>query len=92
MCNIKLAKILRKHNKVTYFVHNYYDLHSNTRGFNVGDKVLVKVEPFRTKFGPRFDGPFEITQKRGNVNYKIKKPNEWRNRVVHVNKLKPYYM
>ncbi|XP_021996196.1 uncharacterized protein LOC110893394 [Helianthus annuus] len=52
--------------------------------FEVGDKVLLKVSPWKgvARFGkhgklnPRYVGPFEILEKIGTVAYKLKLPEE----------------
>ena len=69
----------------------YYNKHTKPISFNEGDKVLLKIEPYRTKFGPRYEGPFTILHKRGLVNYKITREGYKKTFNVHVNKLKPFY-
>ncbi|KAJ9547259.1 hypothetical protein OSB04_019802 [Centaurea solstitialis] len=52
--------------------------------FQVGDKVLMKVSPWkglvrfgkRGKLSPRYVGPFEITERIGLVAYRLKLPKE----------------
>ncbi|KAD3336412.1 hypothetical protein E3N88_31931 [Mikania micrantha] len=64
----------------------------------VGDRVMLKVSPWKgvVRFGakgklaPRYVGPFEITQRIGNVAYRLKLPDELSgvHDVFHVSNLK----
>lgn len=66
--------------------------------FNVGDWVLVKLQPYRQhslplrknqKLGMRYFGPFEISQRIGSVAYKLILPEHTRiHSVFHVSLLK----
>ncbi|XP_035845281.1 uncharacterized protein LOC118491536 [Helianthus annuus] len=66
--------------------------------FEVGDKVLLKVSPWkavarfgkRGKLNPRYIGPLEILEKIGTVAYKLKLPEELSNvhDTFHVSNLK----
>ncbi|KAK1406228.1 hypothetical protein QVD17_41517 [Tagetes erecta] len=61
---------------------SYADLHRQAVEFNVGDKVLLKVSPWkgvvrfgkRGKLNPRYVGPFEITKRIGPVAYELNLP------------------
>ncbi|KAJ0600502.1 putative nucleotidyltransferase, Ribonuclease H [Helianthus annuus] len=66
--------------------------------FQVGDRVLLKVSPWkgvvrfgkRGKLNPRYVGPFEIIEKIGKVAYKLNLPEELSgfHNVFHVSNLK----
>ena len=66
--------------------------------FKVGDRVLLKVSPWkgmirfgkRGKLNPRYIGPFEILARIGPVAYKLRLPQELSNvhPVFHVSNLK----
>ncbi|KAI3729831.1 hypothetical protein L6452_18502 [Arctium lappa] len=63
---------------------SYADNRRKPLEFQVGDKVLLKVSPWkgiirfvkRGKLSPRFIGPFEVTKRIGSVAYKLKLPQE----------------
>ncbi|KAJ9548848.1 hypothetical protein OSB04_021391 [Centaurea solstitialis] len=63
---------------------SYVDKRRSDLEFNVGDKVLLKVSPWkgvirfrkRGKLGPRFIGPFEIVARVGKVAYRLELPPE----------------
>jgi hypothetical protein len=64
--------------------------------FNVGDKVWlqakqIKVHPQSAKLGPKQLGPFEVTEVRSDVDYKLALPPALRiHDVFHVDRLSPY--
>nr|GEZ33832.1 putative reverse transcriptase domain-containing protein [Tanacetum cinerariifolium] len=85
--------------------------HSNSRGyksyanlkrkpmeFQVGDKVILKVSPWkgvvrfgkRGKLNPRYVGPFKVLERVGDVAYKLDLPEELSkvHNMFHVSKLK----
>ena len=50
----------------------YYDKNAKRVEFEVGTKVLLKeMEKISGKFNMRWEGPFSIAERKGNVNYKI---------------------
>ncbi|GKA76447.1 putative reverse transcriptase domain-containing protein [Tanacetum coccineum] len=63
---------------------SYADLKRKPMDFQVGDKVLLKVSPWKgvVRFGkwgklnPRYVGPFKVLEKVREVAYKIKLPQE----------------
>ncbi|KAJ9535924.1 LOW QUALITY PROTEIN: hypothetical protein OSB04_un000912 [Centaurea solstitialis] len=63
---------------------SYADKRGSYLEFSVGDKVLLKVSPWkgvipfrkRGKLGPRFIGPFEIVACVGKVAYRLELPSE----------------
>ncbi|GJZ77416.1 putative reverse transcriptase domain-containing protein [Tanacetum coccineum] len=76
--------------------------HPQTDGqkFEVGDKVLLKVSPWKGmmrfrkkgKLAPRYVGPFEILERIGPVAYRLRLPNELSevHDTFHVSKLKKW--
>ena len=77
---------------------SYADVRRKPLEFQVGDKVLLKVSPWkgvirfgkRGKLSPRYVGPFEILARIGPVAYRLKLPQELSNvhDVFHVSNLK----
>lgn len=67
----------------------YYDRKARTRQYEVGDKVLVLLPSNTSKLLAQWKGPFEITEKVGNVDYRVKvKKNK--ETVFYVNMLKKW--
>ncbi|GJY08686.1 putative reverse transcriptase domain-containing protein [Tanacetum coccineum] len=80
---------------------SYADLKRKLMEFQIKDKVMLKVLPWkgvirlgkRGKFNPRYVGPFKVLEKVGEVAYKLELPEEL-NRVhntFHVSNLKKCY-
>ncbi|KAJ0833047.1 putative nucleotidyltransferase, Ribonuclease H [Helianthus annuus] len=77
---------------------SYADKRKRPLEFQVGDRVLLKVSPWkgvvrfgkRGKLNPRYVGPFEITEKIGKVAYRLNLPAELSavHNVFHVSNLK----
>ena len=77
---------------------SYADKRRKPLEFQVGDRVLLKVSPWkgvvrfgkRGKLNPRYVGPFEITEKIGKVAYRLNLPAELSavHNVFHVSNLK----
>ncbi|KAJ0435523.1 putative nucleotidyltransferase, Ribonuclease H [Helianthus annuus] len=77
---------------------SYADKRKRPLEFQVGDRVLLKVSPWkgvvrfgkRGKLNPRYVGPFEITEKVGKVAYRLNLPAELSavHNVFHVSNLK----
>ena len=76
----------------------YADNRRKPLEFQVGDRVMLKVSPWkgvvrfikRGKLAPRYVGPFEIVERIGTVAYRLKLPQELSNvhDVFHVSNLK----
>ncbi|GJW41734.1 hypothetical protein Tco_0067579 [Tanacetum coccineum] len=77
---------------------SYADLKRKPMEFQVGDKVMLKVSPWkgvvrfgkRGKLNPRYVGPFKVLEKVGEVAYKLKLPEELSrvHNTFHVSNLK----
>ncbi|GKF36709.1 hypothetical protein Tco_0113467, partial [Tanacetum coccineum] len=63
---------------------SYANLKHKPMEFEVGDKVMLKVSPWkgvvhfgkRGKLNPRYVGPFKVIKRVGNVAYKLELPEE----------------
>uniref|UniRef100_A0A8C5N2U3 ribonuclease H n=1 Tax=Leptobrachium leishanense TaxID=445787 RepID=A0A8C5N2U3_9ANUR len=51
-----------------------YNRGAKMRSFNPGDKVLVLVPTAESKFLAKWQGPYEIAEKKSEVNYKVLQP------------------
>ncbi|GJY30607.1 hypothetical protein Tco_0414102 [Tanacetum coccineum] len=81
---------------------SYADLKSKPMEFQVGDKVMLKVSPWkgivhfgkRGKLNPRYVGPFKVLEKVGSVAYKFELPQELSrvHNTFHVSNLKKCYV
>ncbi|GJT41479.1 putative reverse transcriptase domain-containing protein [Tanacetum coccineum] len=80
---------------------SYVDLKRKPMEFQVGDKVMLKVSPWkgvvrfgkRGKLNPRYVGPFKVLEKVGEVAYKLELPEEMSrvHNTFHVSNLKKCY-
>ncbi|GKB43031.1 putative reverse transcriptase domain-containing protein [Tanacetum coccineum] len=80
---------------------SYADLKHKPMEFQVGDKVMLKVSPWKgvVRFGkqgklnPRYVGPFKVLEKVGEVAYKLELPEELRrvHNTFYVSNLKKCY-
>ncbi|XP_040956750.1 uncharacterized protein [Gossypium hirsutum] len=79
---------------------SYADLKRRDIEFSVGDRVFLKVSPWKKvlrfgrkgKLSPRFIGPYEIIERIGPVAYRLALPRELENihNVFHVSMLRRY--
>ena len=80
----------------------YADQHRREMEFQIGDKVLLKLTPHILKkvssktrqrgLIPKFEGPFEVIKKVGEVAYMLKLPERLKlHPTFHVSFLKPYF-
>uniref|UniRef100_K7G546 ribonuclease H n=1 Tax=Pelodiscus sinensis TaxID=13735 RepID=K7G546_PELSI len=67
----------------------YYNRRATARKFQVGDRVMVLVPMVESKLLAQLQGPYEIIEAVGEVNYKVRQSG-WRKpeQVYHVNLLK----
>ncbi|GJY52335.1 hypothetical protein Tco_0443182 [Tanacetum coccineum] len=80
---------------------SYADLKRKPMDFQVGDKVMLKVLPWkgvvrfgkRGKLNPRYVGPFKVLEKVGSVAYKLELLEELSrvHNTFHVSNLKKYH-
>ncbi|GJV76956.1 putative reverse transcriptase domain-containing protein [Tanacetum coccineum] len=80
---------------------SYADLKRKPMEFQVGDKVMLKVSPWkgvvrfgkRGKLNPQYVGPFKVLEKIGSVAYKLELPQELSRvqNTFHVSNLKKCY-
>ncbi|GJR47464.1 hypothetical protein Tco_1315567 [Tanacetum coccineum] len=80
---------------------SYADLKRKPMEFQVGDRVMLKVSPWkgvvrfgkRGKLNPRYVGPFKVLEKAGSVAYKLELPQELSkvHNTFHVSNLKKCY-
>nr|GFC31411.1 putative reverse transcriptase domain-containing protein [Tanacetum cinerariifolium] len=77
---------------------SYADLKHKPMEFQVGDKLMLKVSPWkgvvrfgkRGKLNPRYVGPFKVLERIGDVAYKLNLPEELSrvHNTLHVSNLK----
>ncbi|GJZ54710.1 hypothetical protein Tco_0609595 [Tanacetum coccineum] len=80
---------------------SYADLKRKLMEFQVGDKIMLKVSPWkgvvhfgkRGKLNPRYVGPFKVLEKVGSVAYKLELPQELSrvHNTFHISNLKMCY-
>ncbi|GJW57721.1 hypothetical protein Tco_0104452 [Tanacetum coccineum] len=97
----KIVLIKQRMQAARHCQKSYADLKRKPMEFQVGDKVMVKVLPWkgvvrfgkRGKLNPRYVGPFKVLERVGSVAYKLELPEEL-SRVhdtFHVSNLKKCY-
>ena len=71
-----------------------YDIHSNYKVFNSGDKVWLFTPTRKKGLSPKlqrfWDGPYIVKDKLSDVTYRIKKSQRSKPKVVHHDRLKLY--
>nr|GFC67931.1 putative reverse transcriptase domain, ribonuclease H-like domain, aspartic peptidase domain protein [Tanacetum cinerariifolium] len=80
---------------------SYQDLKRKPMEFQVGDKVTLKVSPWkgvvrlgkREKLNPRYVGPFKVIKRVGSIAYKLELPEELSrvHNMFHVSNMKMCY-
>ncbi|XP_061837515.1 uncharacterized protein [Nerophis lumbriciformis] len=69
-----------------------YNRGATLREFQVGEKVLVLVPSGECKFFARWQGPYEVIERMGPVNYKVNQPGRRKgHQIYHVNILKKWH-
>ncbi|GJV49795.1 putative reverse transcriptase domain-containing protein [Tanacetum coccineum] len=91
----------RKCRSPVCWAESYADLKRKLMEFQVGDKVMLKVSPWkevvrfgkRGKLNPRYVRPFKVLKKVGAVSYKLELPQELSrvHNMFHVSNLKKCY-
>jgi len=93
------VQIIQQHMKAAQSRHkSYADRRRRPLEFNIGDYVYLKVTPMkkvqrfrvRSKFAPRYVGPYQLLERKGHVAYKIQLPEELSSifPVFHVSQLR----
>ncbi|KAK7918866.1 hypothetical protein WMY93_010150 [Mugilogobius chulae] len=71
---------------------SWFDKSAKPRQFEVGDKVLVFLPLLGSSLQARYSGPYTIQKKVNERDYIVATPDRTRrNRLCHVNMLKPYF-
>ncbi|GJS24509.1 putative nucleotidyltransferase, ribonuclease H [Tanacetum coccineum] len=99
--NEKVAVAKEKLKEARSRQKSYADKHRRDLEFQTGDRVFLKVSPFRGvkrfgikgKLSPRFIGPFEILERIGEVSYRLALPPQLSHvhDVFHVSLLRGYH-
>ena len=94
----KIVKIRQRLQAARVRQKSYADVRRKPIEFQVGDKVMLKVSPWKGmirfgkhgKLNPRYVGPFEIIERIGPVAYKLELPEELSrvHNTFHVSNLK----
>ncbi|GJZ41742.1 putative reverse transcriptase domain-containing protein [Tanacetum coccineum] len=97
----KIVQIKQKMQAASDRQKSYADLKHKPIEFQVGDKVMLKVSPWkgvvyfgkRGKLNPRYVGPFKVLEKVRSIAYKLELPEELSrvHNTFHVSNLKKCY-
>jgi hypothetical protein len=90
---LSTAEFVRDHlGKALVTQKRNYDVTSHPRTFAPGEKVWREYRPLATshKFAPSWKGPYQVVERIGDVNYKIKLSPTSSPIVVHVDHLKSF--
>ena len=98
---IEKIRVVQQHMKVAQDRQkSYVDKHRREMEYNIGDKVFLKVSPWKGilrfgkqgKLSPRYIGPYEITERIGPLAYRLALPSELSaiHNVFHVSMLRRY--
>ncbi len=69
-----------------------YNRGAHVREFHPGEKVLVLIPSSECKFLARWLGPYEVVERTGPVNYRVRQPGRRKGQqIYHVNLLKPWH-
>ncbi|CAM4556526.1 unnamed protein product, partial [Lepidochelys olivacea] len=69
----------------------YYNCQATTRKFQVGDRLLVLIPTAESKLLARWQGPYEIIEAIGEVDYKVRQPGHRKlEQIYRINLLKPW--
>lgn len=69
--------IVREHFQAVQNAQNHvYNRSAKVRVFKPGDRVPVLVSTVESKFLAKWQGPFEIVERVGKVNYKVHQPTK----------------
>ena len=69
-----------------------YDKRAKDRNYQIGDNVLVFLPEGKGKLESKWQGPYTIIDKVGDVNYEISMPDRMKSqRLLHANLIKRYY-
>nr|GFB28741.1 putative reverse transcriptase domain-containing protein [Tanacetum cinerariifolium] len=99
LAKLYLKEVVTRHGISVSIIYDH--LKRKPMEFQVGDKVILKVSPWkgvvrfgkRGKLNPRYVGPFKVVARVGSVAYKLDLPEELSrvHNTFHVSNLKKYY-
>ena len=90
---VQLWPIVREHmERVQAEQARLYNRSAQVREFQPGDQMMVLVPTSECKFLAKWHGPYEVVERVGPVNYKVRQPGRRRaTQVYHINLLKCWY-